>query len=295
MSNDYEYRKATFDWLDLQVEMYGSILPYGLLAAGFEYGGHHITIASMRGIWKPKVFDYPISIRTAIDNPYQDTKGNGVIRYKYFGDDPNHSDNNGLRRAMKEKVPLVYLPAVAKGKYRVEWPVFITGDDPVNKECTVAVDQKEFILSKPKDDVESILRRRYVTAAVQVRLHQSIFRERVLEAYKEHCSFCNLKHPELLDAAHIVPDKEEEGIPHVSNGLALCKIHHAAFDRNILGVRPDYVIEVRRDVLGEKDGLMLQYGLQSLHNKDMILPSRKNDYPSTELLGKRWEKFRKAI
>jgi Transglycosylase associated protein/HNH endonuclease len=41
----------------------------------------------------------------------------------------------------------------------------------------------------------------------------------------------------------------------VPNGLSLCKLHHAAFDRHFLGLRPDYVIEVRRDILKEHDGI----------------------------------------
>ena len=53
-------------------------------------------------------------------------------------------------------------------------------------------------------------------------------------------------HAELLDAAHIVPDADE-GEPVIPNGLALCKLHHAAFDRYFLGVRPDYVLQVRPD------------------------------------------------
>jgi putative restriction endonuclease len=44
--------------------------------------------------------------------------------------------------------------------------------------------------------------------------------------------------------------------PEVSNGLSLCKIHRAAFDRGIIGIRPDYAIEVREDALKEVDGPM---------------------------------------
>jgi len=54
--------------------------------------------------------------------------------------------------------------------------------------------------------------------------------------------------------AHIVADSEDEGDPVVSNGLALCKLHHAAFDSFFLAVRPDYTIEVRRSILEESDG-----------------------------------------
>jgi len=59
------------------------------------------------------------------------------------------------------------------------------------------------------------------------------------------------------DAAHIKEDSDG-GEPVVPNGIAMCAIHHRAFDSFVLGVRPDSVIEVRRDVLDEVDGPTLQ-------------------------------------
>nr|WP_306428060.1 HNH endonuclease [Brevibacterium sp. 50QC2O2] len=58
------------------------------------------------------------------------------------------------------------------------------------------------------------------------------------------CAVCSLAHPQLLDAAHIIDDSDEHGIASVVNGLALCKIHHAAYDKFFMGIRPDYVIEL---------------------------------------------------
>ena len=111
---------------------------------------------------------------------------------------------------------------------------------------------------------EGELRRRYVTRAVRQRLHQQEFRERVLEAYRRQCALCRLRHPELLDAAHIIPDTEERGAPVVRNGLSLCRLHHAAYDSYLLAVRPDYTVEVSRAVLadtGEGD-------VRRLHGRD---------------------------
>jgi putative restriction endonuclease len=54
-----------------------------------------------------------------------------------------------------------------------------------------------------------------------------------------------LRHPELLDAAHILEDKHPQGIPAVSNGLALCVIHHKAYDKRVLAVKPDYSVEIQ--------------------------------------------------
>jgi hypothetical protein len=61
-------------------------------------------------------------------------------------------------------------------------------------------------------------------------------------------------------------------------------VHHVASDRGIIGIRPDYVIEVREDVLKEEDGPMLKYGLQALHTIELLLPSRSADRPSKNVI-----------
>ena len=69
-----------------------------------------------------------------------------------------------------------------------------------------------------------------------------VFRDRVLLAYSLQCALCRLRHPELLDAAHINEDSDG-GKPVVPNGVAMCAIHHRSFDKNVLTVRPDYLID----------------------------------------------------
>ncbi|MDE2485400.1 MAG: HNH endonuclease, partial [candidate division NC10 bacterium] len=135
-------------------------------------------------------------------------------------------------------------------------------------------------------------RRAYVTAVVRVRLHQRTFRERVLQAYRRQCAFCRLRHEELLDAAHIVPDTEPAGKPVVQNGIALCTLHHAAFDRYFIGLRPDYVLEVRQDILEEHDGPTLVHALQALHGSRIIVPRRADLQPAPELVEFRYQRFR---
>jgi putative restriction endonuclease len=106
---------------------------------------------------------------------------------------------------------------------------------------------------------------------------------------------CRLRHRSLLDAAHIIPDRDARGVPAVSNGVSLCKIHHAAYDANILGVRPDFVIEVRADILREVDGPMLKHGLQEMQSVRLALPKRRADRPNPGLLAERYERFRAVV
>jgi len=316
-ATDAQVRLAAFQWLREQIDAHGDVLPWKLLAEGFELSGARVPLLSQQGIFKPKVLrEAPLSIRTAPDHPYPDAFGtDGLLRYAYRGTDPRHRDNVGLRKAMADRTPLVYFHGIVEGKYLVAFPVFIVGDDPTSLCFTVALDDASHVSeglgrvaggpaddvliprpssSRPQldEDLAAPTRRAYMTAALRVRVHQRAFRQRVLAAYHTQCALCRLRHDELLDAAHIDPDSSLEGEPVVSNGLALCKLHHAAFDRYFLTVRPDHVVEVRRAILEEEDGPMLLHGLKELHGARILLPSQRRHWPDPTRLERRWEKFR---
>jgi len=202
---------------------------------------------------------------------------------------------------MEAGVPLVYLFGVMPGQYMPAWPVFVVADEPASLTFTVAVDELSGWGSTTEwnaADLESAEtanpRRAYVTRMVRQRLHQVSFRQRVIKAYRETCSVCRLHHSELLDAAHILPDTDPRSEPLVSNGLALCKLHHAAFDANILGIRPDLVIKIRPDVLLEIDGPMLRHGLQGFDGLDLAVPRRPELQPRDDFLAERFEIFERA-
>jgi putative restriction endonuclease len=287
------------------VATYGDVLPRTILADGFVLDDARVPLLGPQGIFKPQVLpEIPLSITTAPDGPYDDAFGqDGLLRYRYRGTDPNHPENRALRKAMSERIPLIYFHGVRPGRYVAAWPVFIVGDDPGSLVFSVAVDdvphagpfEAAGLPISRVSEAPSEARRAYVTAAVLVRLHQRAFRERVLEAYRHECAFCHFRHQELLDAAHIVPDSHPEGEPVVRNGLALCTLHHAAFDRLFLGVRPDYVIEVRPDILDEHDGPTLRHAIQALHGLRISLPQAAALRPDPSLLEVRYAQFRRAF
>jgi putative restriction endonuclease len=224
--------------------------------------------------------------------PYEDDLGDdGLVRYKYRGTDPNHSDNRALREAMRLRSPLIYFVGIASGLYSAHYPVWIIAEDRSRLEFTVAVDEAQRVLGRPDF---AWAERDYALRLTKQRLHQPVFRTRVLRAYDDTCAMCRLKHAELLDAAHILPDGHPRGLPVVPNGLALCKIHHAAYDKNILGIRPDLVVEVQSKVLAEIDGPMLRYGLQEMKDVRLIVPRARDAQPDKERLTERYEQFREA-
>jgi putative restriction endonuclease len=195
---------------------------------------------------------------------------------------------------MARKAPLIYFDGVVPGQYLATWPVFIVGDDREDLSFRVDVDSRQGVGARAEPEVVAEARRQYVISTVRHRVHQLQFRYRVLKAYREHCTVCRLRHSELLDAAHILPDGHPKGEPVVPNGLALCKLHHAAFDRHILGVRPDLVIEIRHDILEEADGPMLRHGLQGFQGARITVPGPIRLKPHPDYLAERYELFRKA-
>jgi putative restriction endonuclease len=294
--SDLEIRRAAFAWLGEQVEIYGQVLSREQLATGFPYKGEHIPLVSPQGIFKPRQMELPLSITTVADGPYEDAFGPSLLRYQYRGTDPNHRDNAGLRELIRRREPLIYFHALVKGKYLAVWPVFVVGDEPASLTFSVAVDDSLALkagvdVPLAAEDAVADIRRGYVTAVVKRRIHQAAFRERVIDAYRQQCALCRLKHDELLDAAHIVPDADPEGEPVVPNGISLCKLHHAAFDHFFLSVRPDFTIEIRRDVLREIDGPMLKHGLQGMHGQRIQVPTRPALRPNQELLELRHQRF----
>ncbi len=266
---------------------------------GVDLLGERIPLWNyQKGIFKPAILGLDgaaLSVQTSIDSPYADEHDPdaGLITYKYRGADPNHLDNVALRRAGERRLPLIYLVAVDPGFYDVIAPVYIIEDSRERLQFTMVADQLADIRAS-EDIVQTTLRREYATRAVLQRLHQQQFRRAVLRAYREQCAICHLRHVELLDAAHILPDRHPKGEAVVTNGLGLCKIHHSAYDANIIGIDPEARIHVREDILRERDGPMLKYGIQSVADSKLILPRKVELRPNRDFLAERFDRFRAA-
>lgn len=294
-----EVRAAAFAHVQRLRDRYGGRIPRAELSAGVTVRGERVPIWNFqKGIFKPAAFGpggAALSVQTSAKSPYADAHDPdaGHFIYKYRGTDPSHADNVALRNAMVRQRPLLYLVAVDPGFYDAIFPVYVSGDDPARLQFTLMADQ--VIAPAVADDaVVASVRRGYVTRAVMQRLHQQQFRRLVLDAYREQCAICRLRHVELLDAAHILPDRDPRGEPMVSNGLGLCKIHHSAYDTHILGITPEARVEIRVDVLEEIDGPMLRYGLQAVHGTRLVLPRRTEHQPNRDFLAERYDRFRAA-
>ena len=275
------------------------------LKPGFMFDGARIPLINpQRGIFKPQNMRYLLSIKTVFPRPggkvwYDDQRqvhrqifeGDDSIDYAFMGQNPNVVDNQWLREAFENRVPIIYFLGIAPGRYQAILPVFISGWDAKTLKARVAFGAPSQDMFAPP---ENVIERRYALRVVKERLHQASFREAVIAAYDGRCALSGLPESLLLDAAHIVEDKNERfGQPVVPNGIPLSKIHHAAFDKHLIGIDPDYYLHVSGRLLELKDGPMLE-ALKGLNGQKIHLPRRVKDQPDRDRLSFRFELFKTA-
>lgn len=276
------------------------------LSPGFVFEGKRIPLINpQRGIFKPQQMRYLLSIKTVFPKPggrvwYDDQRevhrqifeGDDAVDYAFMGQDPNAADNRWLLEAFEEQIPIIYFLGVAPGRYQAMLPTFIVGwDGPALKaRLAFGVPDQESLMPP-----ETVLERRYALRAVKQRLHQASFREAVITAYNGRCAFSKLPETLLLDAAHIIHDKDEKlGQPVIPNGIPLSKLHHAAFDAHLIGIDPDYRIHVSERLLDQRDGPMLD-ALKRLQGETIHLPNRVKDCPDRDRLALRFERFKTTM
>lgn len=112
------------------------------------------------------------------------------------------------------------------------------------------------------------------------------FARRVRRAYSGLCGICGLGLG-LTEAAHIVPVAWPGGTDETKNGIAMCRNHHAAYDRGLISVSPDYTVSVssaRYEMVGNvRSGADVEW-LSSTRGRSLFLPGRLDDRPDPEYL-----------
>ena len=121
------------------------------------------------------------------------------------------------------------------------------------------------------------------------------FRRKILAIYDHQCAACGLRiklpagnDVSFIDAAHLIPFSESQN-DHPTNGLALCKNHHWAMDRNLIAPAPDHhwhvskILDPRRSN-GEKE-------LAALSGQSLLLPQDEAFHPDAKGLKSRCDQL----
>lgn len=304
--SDAIYRQAALKHLQVLLGV-GSTIERDQLARPFFVGDDRLTLVDpQRGIHRPRAMKHLLSITTVIaakgrkiwyadqtkvhETIYREDES---ILYNFMGSDADTAQNLALKEAAELQIPIIYFLGIKPGLYQALYPVFLTDWDAPRLSVRVAFGLPSTDTSFGAFPIRSE-ERRYTMRQVKQRLHQLQFREAVIDAYRGRCAISNLCERRLLDAAHIIPDPEELGVPIVPNGLPLSKLHHAAYDAHLIGIDADGVVHVSERLLDMHDGPLLEQGLKGIAGRRILAPLREEDRPSKELLDLRFQRFCRA-
>ncbi len=128
------------------------------------------------------------------------------------------------------------------------------------------------------------------TTAVKTRAHQAYFRASVLSAYGGACAITGITHPQLLEAAHIIPwHIEKKNRLNPKNGMCLNSLCHKAFDEGLISIGERYDLLVSKDFYMAFRKTELSNYLKSIEGTRISVPEKL--LPEREFL--RWHRENK--
>lgn len=130
--------------------------------------------------------------------------------------------------------------------------------------------------------------RRKVMSTTLRSLRDRRFGEIVLTAYGHQCALCGIQ-LRLLDAAHILPVAHPASNDKVTNGVALCVVHHRAYDMGLVTFDQSYAILVNQHILAilAAEGRNGGFGaFQAALAPSLLLPLAQTNHPSLSMIAK---------
>ncbi len=124
--------------------------------------------------------------------------------------------------------------------------------------------------------------RQYAVFSARKALRDANFQERVLTAYSNACAMCGVQ-LRLVDAAHILPAALPESTDDTSNGVALCALHHRAYDRGLVTFDSRYRTHINKAMKQELMEACLDGGLGDFLNRvfpTLEVPPTRADRPA---------------
>lgn len=131
-------------------------------------------------------------------------------------------------------------------------------------------------------------------ALIQQRVGQSFFRTTVLNSYNNTCCISGVREPNLLEACHITDwSSDIKNRTNPSNGICLNVFFHKAFDCYLMGITPDYNVEVSEQLIQSTTTDDFRRYLLSLDGIKINMPDKF--LPDKNLLAIHYDEYRKSM
>lgn len=318
MQNIYDYlenlekeQKNVLEWF---YQKHGTL---GSLPESKRTDNGNLIVSPAMGIFKSKNNEFATSIKQTLKGPYQDSEiildrdKIGIFLYHQqstadksdFYDKEHLAANIVLSQNMNKKIPVgVVIQQEGKidGKniYKFLIGMIYSWYDGFFI-IQIANDKKLININRSESGIKNILTfnnqnmlqqefdfknivdaRKQQQRAIIVRQGQASFRNKLLDVYDKTCAISKVNVESALEAAHIFPYMEKETNVS-SNGLLLRSDLHLLFDKKLIRINNEYIVEVDpilvNSVYGKYDGVSLQ------------LPKNMNDYPNKKALASHYD------
>ncbi|MBR4995879.1 MAG: HNH endonuclease [Alistipes sp.] len=113
-------------------------------------------------------------------------------------------------------------------------------------------------------------------AVIKQKINQDAFRLMILANYNEMCAISGINIPQLLIASHIIPwaDNKEERL-NPENGICLSTLYDKAFDKGLIGIRPDdYTVILSKELKSYVDKDFYKIYFEHIEDKPIKMPKK---------------------
>ncbi|MBQ7691694.1 MAG: HNH endonuclease [Muribaculaceae bacterium] len=125
---------------------------------------------------------------------------------------------------------------------------------------------------------------------VRQRVNQQFFRDSVIAAYHGTCCVSGVTTPSLIEACHISPWAEDvKNRTNPANGLCLNSFFHKAFDNWLFTITPDYVIDIKQELIDSIIDDNFRSYLVRIKGSEMNMPEKFA--PDINLLNKHYIQY----
>lgn len=187
-----------------------------------------------------------------ISNSYIKSLGDRALRF--FHEEISIFEKDSKIEKLSKRWPIFFLGRYTNRKSHFEWKL--------RKEIVEAIDaldmfqtwhnlkkdkEKQAIekLNSQVESIEKLSKKRIISdtemvSMVKTRIGQGYFRDQLLKR-SSRCEICGLSHPNLLVASHIKSWKDANHNERLdmNNGLLLCAMHDALFDKHLISFSDD--------------------------------------------------------
>lgn len=143
----------------------------------------------------------------------------------------------------KAETAIAFRPDFAATYVQFLEPLHDSGTIPAEAELLSKLSDDPDEVSDKDIDTEIGESRKYAVIQTKKALRANDFSRRVLGAYGHQCAMCGIQ-LKLIDGAHILPVEHEDSTDDTSNGIALCALHHRAYDRGLVTFDLKYTVHM---------------------------------------------------